>query len=85
MATRSKIEKEEEMKSEEYLHEMNSTVDLLIKHMEQLINEQDPTPHALILQQLLEKIEAIDYQARAFPSRCSERTANESRYNCSAG
>mgnify|MGYP003457836748 CR=1 FL=1 len=36
----------------------NDFSELLIKHMDQLINEQDPTPHELILNQLLEKIEA---------------------------
>lgn len=69
MATRSKFKNGEEMKNEEYPQDTTSTnpADLLIKHMEQLINEQDPTPHELILHQLLEKIEPIDFQALAFP------------------
>src|SRR5688572_33481100 len=69
MTTRSKINKGEEMKSEEYPQDTTNSnpTDLLIKHMEQLINEQDSTPHDLILEQLIEKIETIDYQERAFP------------------
>lgn len=57
------------MKSEEYPQDTTNSnpTDLLSKHMEQLINEQDPTPHDLILEQLIEKIETIDYQERAFP------------------
>lgn len=39
----------------------------LTRHIDQLTDEQYSTPHEVILQQLLEKIQPIDYQARAFP------------------
>src|SRR6185295_17172503 len=62
------IEKYHLMKKKEKPKDTDNNPEaLLIRHMEQLLNEQNPTPHELILQLLLELIVEIDFQALAFP------------------
>ena len=39
----------------------------IINHVEQLIKKTDATPHAEILQQLIEQIEPLDFELLAFP------------------
>ena len=39
----------------------------IISHVEQLIKKTEATPHAEILQQLIEQLEPLDFELLAFP------------------